>query len=319
MKKSLSFFLCVILILCMPLTCLADSEYVIDDIGIKITFPDNYYVFTRDTLPDDEKFVSLGISYDGLMSVFAAENIYLEAMDTDAFNNFVIICSDTEEANYFDLGVDGLYKAVMSEEERLESGGREIIDADLFEAGNVDYVKIYSKAEDSRMQYITVYNGKKYEFRFVDYNESLTGIDDEYPDSLVEAAIFEQPAQKETAPSDSSADKEKLPQAPSASPKEADGTYPHADGSLADCLVDILIFVVLGIIICTIPVVIFRFIFMRTRLRKRTAFVFSFIYAVLMSVAFYFFILHLDIDTVSTYLCVLPLLWSFVIYKIVKS
>ena len=210
-------------------------------------------------------------------------------------------------------------RSVLAQQAQSISTPGYIFDADLFEAGNVDYVKIFSKAEDSRMQYITVYNGKKYEFRFVDYNESLTGIDDEYPDSLVEAAIFEQPAQKETAPSDSSADKEKLPQAPSASPKEADGTYPHTDGSLADCLVDILIFVVLGIIICTIPVVIFRFIFMRTRLRKRMAFVFSFIYAVLMSVAFYFFILHLDIDTVGTYLCVLPLLWSFVIYKIVKS
>ncbi len=74
-----------------------NREYLVKEADMTVEIPDDMYVFTRDTAPDDENLKELGFSYDGLKSSFELASIYLEAVDSEDFSEILVIVEDSTD------------------------------------------------------------------------------------------------------------------------------------------------------------------------------------------------------------------------------
>ncbi len=311
MKKIISLLICLTFVLLSASLVYATDTYTIESEGIKISLPDTMYVFDRNTSPDDERIQNLGLTYDALMSSFNSQDIYLDAMDTDNFNEIVVIVQPTDETNYFELKSAELYNAVLSEEKNLKDQGREIVKSDLFEAGNVDFVMTVSMANDAQIQYTTVYNGKKIKIKFIDFNSELTSAESDGFEEIAESVIFTD------APNVSKEEKDVPKDDPITDVPIKDETKSN---EMVDKLGKVLIIILVAVIICTIPALIFRFVLSGGGIRSRGgAKAFAFFYSVLMALLYYYILTKHSELNLSIFISVIPLVWSFVIYKIVKK
>lgn len=316
MKRIFLFLLCALFVICAVPAQATNISYKVDSAGISIALPQEMYVFTRKVRPDDERIPALGLTYEALMASFESQDMYLEAMDTEAFNEIVVISEPTSDANYYELGYDGLYNAAIAEEKSLEAVGRKITSSDLFENNGIDFVKTVSVSNDCQVQYTTVYNGRKIKIRLIDFDGNVTQDEDETFESIVETVTFDAPPVAEPKK-----EPEKNSDAQAAASPEPEGGAPSSE-SAADARVDklarLLVVIAIAIIICTVPALLFRFVFAGGGMSAGGAGVFAFFYSAAMAVLFYYVIGRYPELGLSIYLCIIPLLWSFAIYKIVK-
>ncbi len=315
MKKTICILLCVLFSLFPILSFASATTYRAEGADLSITLPDNMYVFDRKVSPTDERITSLGLTYEGLIASFMSQDIYLDALDIDNFNEILVISEPTEDKNYSELTPDALYNAVLSEKEALSQSGRTVENADIFELGNVDFVKTTSKANDTHMQYTTVYNGQKIKVRLIDFDGNLTTAEAEAFEEIVETLAFdhapeavpiEEPAQDSSAKSDTS---------PST---DAPVSGIDLSGFPFGQLGKIALIIFTAIVICSLPALILRFVFLNGGMRKTGAKVFAFLYSAIMVVFFYYLVTKHKELNLSLFICLVPVVWSFVIYKIVK-
>ena len=78
MKK----FALLILLLWMPVVIKAE-EYDVQSANLKVIFPDDWYVFTRENVKDNEKLKELNVSEDYMNNFFVKNNAYFDALETD--------------------------------------------------------------------------------------------------------------------------------------------------------------------------------------------------------------------------------------------
>ncbi len=309
MKKIICALLAVIFSICSIISFASSTSYNADGADLTITLPDSMYVFDRSLSPDDERINALGLTFEGLMSSFTSQDIYLDALDTEAFNEIVVISEPTDDKNFFDLSADELYSAVIAEEGYISQSGRTIEKSDLFEVGDVDFIKTVSKSKDIFVQYTTVYNGKKVKIRLIDFDGNLTNDEAESFEEIVESVSFNTAPQKKSEPIKEATDDPK----PVPVTKE-----PSKEDELINSMWKILLIIAVSIIICTIPALVFRYVFTSGGIKSAGAKAFTLFYTIAMTFLFYFLITKHNELKLSLLLCLVPLLWSFVIYKIVK-
>lgn len=313
MKKIICAILSVVFSLLSVVSFASVTSHNAQGADLSISLPDSMYVFDRNVSPSDTRITSLGLTYEGLMSSFLSQDIYLDALDTEAFNEIVVISEPTDDKNFFDLTADGLYNAVINEENLLTQSGRTIENSDLFEAGGVDFVKTVSKSKDVFVQYTTVYNGKKVKIRLIDFDGNLTDDEAEGFEEIVETVSFNTEPQKEK--------KETPPIIATNQPTSdvsADIKEPSEKDALYNSIKKIFIVLLVAVAVCTIPALIFRYVFTSDGIKKAGAKAFTFFYTIAMTALFYFIITkHAELK-LSILICLVPVLWSFVIYKIVK-
>ncbi len=317
MKRIFVFLLCALFVISAVPAQATNISYKIDSVGISISLPQEMYVFTRQLRPDDERISALGLTYEALMSSFESQDIYLEAMDTEAFNEIVVISEPTADTNYYELGYDGLYNAAIAEEKALEAAGRKITSSDLFENNDIDFVKTVSVSNDCQVQYTTVYNGRKIKIRLIDFDGKVTEDEAESFETIVETVAFAAPPAIEP--------KNEEPENPqdaqvetSAPPQTATSSAESAADAGVDKLGKLLIIIAIAIVICTVPALLFRFVFAGGGMSRGGAKVFAFLYSAAMAALFYYAVTRYPELHLSIYLCIIPVLWSFAIYKIVK-
>ena len=313
MKKIFCILLAVLFSLFSSISFASATTFHVENAGLSITIPDNMYVFDRNTSPDDGRIPSLGLTYEGLMASFTAQDIYLDALDIDNLNEIVVICEPSDDKDFALLSPDELYNAVLSEENAITQSGRTIEDADIFEHGNFDFVKTISKANDTHMQYTTVHNGVKLKIRLIDFDGNLTKKESENFEEIVESIAFDAPLK---------AEENKETEEPLKTETMPDGNIPTADAPKKDMpygnLSKLAFIILAAIAVCTIPALVFRFVFAGGGIKKAGAKVFTFIYTLAMTFLFYYIVTkHQDLN-LSLLICLVPILWSFVVYKIVK-
>jgi len=317
MKKIICILICVLFSLFPLLSFASATTYRAEGADLSITLPDNMYVFDRKVSPTDERITALGLTYEGLIASFMSQDIYLDALDTDNFNEIIVISEPTDDKDFSDLTPDGLYKAVLAEEKSLSESGRTIEKSDLFELGNIDFVKTVSKANDTHMQYTTVYNGEKIKIRLIDFDSNLTFDEAESFETIVETITFDNPPAAVGEEKEPIQNDEPL----SVSSPIAAETI-TSDGNAEKLPYDkagkIALIIFIAIIICTIPALVFRFVFTNGGIKKGGAKVLAFFYTIAMMLLFYYIITKHKELNLSIMLCLVPLIWSFVVYKIVK-
>ena len=85
----------LLLIVLIPSMIMA-KEYYIKDINYKINIDENYMVFTRDNLENNEELKSLGITVDRMKTIMSNSNIYLDIIDKSSKKEILLVVPKKE-------------------------------------------------------------------------------------------------------------------------------------------------------------------------------------------------------------------------------
>lgn len=323
MKKIISLFVCLLIILSCTASFAAGVNYTVSPLNLTLTIPESMEVFTRNTSPDDGRFSAMGFGYDTMMESFKSQDIYLQAMSTDAGNQkeLVLICHSTDEEAYSD--VTSLYNAAMAEGSTLENQGKKVIAEDIFEHGGTDYIVVEYSDVFTKREYVTIQSGMKIRLRLTDYEGDITSDEEDFLENIVTSikipkAEKDEPQEKEVLPSDAEPATD-LPSETSANDEtSSDESTFGLSKEMKDKIIKILISIVALLLLITLPPFIMKLFLFRKGLSRSGAKVFAIIYCVLVAVLLMYLKDKKILTDIPLYMVLIPLLWSYVIYKIVK-
>ncbi len=103
-----SVLICCVLVACCVFSAGAlEDKYDIDELGMSLKIPKEYFVLTRETESTDEAFKELELDYDETMTAFSAANIYLRAVSEDEVLKITLTQTSDKNSeainNYSDL------------------------------------------------------------------------------------------------------------------------------------------------------------------------------------------------------------------------
>lgn len=180
MKKILMFV--AVLIAVIPVSVGAKS-YEIKDYNIKIYLSEDYDVFTRDNIDEDllDKYY---LTYDEYLSLLKQGNIYLDAINEDGEEIFIITGTDELEmnnlTNYSDEDIK-LFATTL-----LEDGLTQ--DYKVYKYNNITYIvtNYYDEEEDvSVVEYGTIVNSHFIKISLQVYDDYISDASIEDFDNIV--------------------------------------------------------------------------------------------------------------------------------------
>ena len=314
-KKLASFIILFILITSQ--TYASEKTYLIDDIGISITFDDGYTVFTRETEPDDENLVKFGLSYTSLVTSFTQNNIVLEAFGTGFTHEIVIYAEKDDSEPYLSMDSEALYHAATDARKEFEKNGKTVTKCDIEETENAVYTKIEAQTDDSNriIQYATVINNYKIKIELISYESKLEeSIISDFENKVGNIKIYSTVNDEEIGKSD--AEETISPIMPKIKKSANSSEKNNTDkGNGNDELQSTLIASCVILAVITLPVAVLRYIVIREHVPKKVSVFFSIWYVMITMAIVYF---AADNFEFKNYLCIIPAIWGFVIYKIMK-
>lgn len=191
-KKLLSLIMCVLLCVFGVLNASAASvTYSAGKTGITLSLPESMSVFTREISPDAGEISDiLGMTYENLMSKYQLENIYLEAINPDTFENIVVTSCASSEKNYYDMTQDELNAIVTKEKNAYMSTGS-VDSAELYKsASGTNFVKIAKNADSANLIYVTVYNGNRITIKYTNFSSEITSGQESGFKAVIDSAKF---------------------------------------------------------------------------------------------------------------------------------
>lgn len=114
MKKLITFFACLFLILSIPVKGMAAGRKSIEELDVSILLPDDMYVVTRDTPKHSQVWTKLGVSHEDFLQYMTEIDMYLYAMSEDF--SYEILVSGGWEAGLEEKADFDLYSVEELEE-----------------------------------------------------------------------------------------------------------------------------------------------------------------------------------------------------------
>ena len=155
MKK----FVLLIIMFVMPLMVLG-KEYTFDEIGVKITIDDDFYVFTRDNYQNNETLKELGITEDYMYNYFYNNKAYIDVVPKSfAYEIVVNVAIDnldmTNLSNYPDGMIGDLSKEILKKMPTAKcsiynNGKYKFLNISFFDSASGTYIYRYYTIFDNR-------------------------------------------------------------------------------------------------------------------------------------------------------------------------
>ena len=154
MKK---FLILALMLFLMPFTVKAE-EYDVKSANMKITFPNEWYVFTRENVEDNKDLENLKIDADYMNKFFNANSAYIDAIKS----NLEFVLRTTDNVDYESLSD---YPEAKINEIAQDMGAINKTDDYKVYANKYKYVLLNSKSGDYYITiYATVINSRWYTF-----------------------------------------------------------------------------------------------------------------------------------------------------------
>lgn len=97
--SCVSVLVCIVLMMLSVLPAVAlDNKYEMDELGMSIKIPKEYYVITRESTEQDAVFADLGLDYNDTMTAFSAADIYLQAISEDRLLKVTLSMNSNENS-----------------------------------------------------------------------------------------------------------------------------------------------------------------------------------------------------------------------------
>ena len=198
-KRHIVLCICCILsaMLALPMAAAAadTTEYTIDDLGITLSIPSEYYVFTRDMPSDHPNLIAYGLTRDDLLSILIETDTYLSAFDKDVTGEISITMSDNP-LNDFNTMSDTMLEAFAAAFPSVyKSGGMTVTKYGVYRQARTKFVLLYFYEETNvpttySAQYLTIYNGKSIYLTYHSYTGEFSNTAALMLKGIVDSIVF---------------------------------------------------------------------------------------------------------------------------------
>lgn len=138
--------------------------YQVNDIKLKINFDEDFIVFTRDNLNDNQALMDLGVSQEYMIDNMNSNNIYLDVIKEDMSYEFLVVSQDrlllfedlkTADVKTLTVLEDELTKQTNSSVVSVSEGNNVYVKLDYYDNNTGNYI----------VNYYTVVNHRGYNFQ----------------------------------------------------------------------------------------------------------------------------------------------------------
>lgn len=346
MKKFFALILTLALLFTLPTAAYAAASgttYRLDELGLRIDIPSDYYTFTRDIDDGDPSLDALGLNKQDLLDSMESSNIYLDAWDA-ATNCEVVVTMTESTVNDFNLAgdaeLDALADAFPSEYEKI---GVTVEKIELYQHDQAKFFKLYINQDHPNgsgkiygLQFYTVYNYKAINVTLQSFSGQIDPDGESTITSIVNTVRFDTPtppAAESTPPAGQDAPESTPPvhheEAPESTPPvhheqtpaitppvRHEDTSSSSDSGLKNIVISFLVNLALTVVIYSVPIIIYRYAIARQPIEKKRALKITIIYGViaLIVMSCLLYVLH-----GNAFAGVSILFWSWVNYMVLTS
>ena len=178
MRKLFAFFVSLLLAGSLVLSVQAASEeFAVSEMGLSLSIPSEYLVFTRDMDKNDPAFADFGITKEALMEQFAAGHIYLNAVLPDGNEEIVVTMEENMISEFNGLGETALLMLASTLKDGYEEYGISVSSYDVYHHAQLEFIRIYFNTTDKStygLQYYTIYGGQAMNFTMRSYDGPIS-------------------------------------------------------------------------------------------------------------------------------------------------
>lgn len=173
----------------------ASNTYDLDDLGLQVTIPNGYLVFTRDISADDAILGDFGIAKSDLIDQFESGNVYLNAV-SDTYSEEIVVTMTENDVVNFNLFSDTeleLIASIVAEE--YKSNDIKISECELYQHPQAKFVRLYVADTNETvhsLQYYTVYDNKAISFALRSSVGSLSSEQETVIQTIVDSVVFDE-------------------------------------------------------------------------------------------------------------------------------
>lgn len=198
MNRLIKIFLCcmMILALAIPACAAGTDEYYLEELGMSVSVPSDFDVFTREAGDDDSNIDKYGIEKNELADLMKDTNIYLCAWGTNINKEMFISMTDSLSEDYNRLSDFTLSTIASSLDSALASAGVTVTETEIYKHGQIKFIKLYSNhvfedLEVYSLQYGTSYDGKNITISMNSYLGQFTPELEAELQSIVDSIVFD--------------------------------------------------------------------------------------------------------------------------------
>ena len=208
MKKLLILVILAAMLCSISIPASAASDtYQLSDLGLEISIPTKYRVFTRDLPENSPVFSELGTTKADMLVLFYAESIYLDAL-TPAIDEEIVITMTPNDVSDMSSIIDGLLTLTAERiKDKFLEMGREVSQYDIYQSGSVKYIRLYyteTATDIHSLQYFTVIGYKAINITMHSYKGSLTAQQEATIKNVVDSVRFQKASSGTVSGSDTS-------------------------------------------------------------------------------------------------------------------
>lgn len=199
MKKMCVLVLSAILVftVCfsMPVAA-ASNQYVLSELGLTVTIPEDYTAITRDTPESDPIFAILGMTKADIVNQFEESNIYLNAISYYSNEEIVITMDENTIDNLSSLKDSALNVVASMLVDECAKYGMNITYYVIYHHAQAKFIKLYftdAAKTVHGLQYYTVCDGKAMNFTIRSYAGSISAEQENAIQSTVDSVLFDDP------------------------------------------------------------------------------------------------------------------------------
>lgn len=327
MKKVMFPVLFLLILFALIPGSLAAAEtttYYLDELEMSIDIPADLIVFTRDTAPDDPNLVLYDIDWETLLGHYKSNDIYLNVVSENLSYEIIITMQPgVEYGEWYDLSEysdDELFEISSELIASYADVGVIVKDWEPYNHLQAKFLKVHAEMNDENgmlylLQYNTLINKKFISINLRSYDEDIILDMDGALTMMVDSISF---TGQELAAQVAASDQEDNSDYSLAEGMKEEMLFPAdaSNGMLAGAIIfDLLI----TILICTAPVIIYRYVIRKEPLPHKKALVLTIIFGVIAMIIFLFiaFLLYTLYGDIGDYkISGAIFLWSFVNYAI---
>lgn len=188
---------CVILfLLTIPAYAAGTKEYILDEIGMTVSMPSDYVVFSRDINANDPNLSAYGLTKDGITSLMSERNIYLNGWDADVNQEIIITMIDSPLVDFNLYSDTTLSIMATSLESEYENFGVTLTKSEIYHHTQAKFLKMNISQPNGGstmygLQYHTVYADKAINITMQSYSGQITATQEAVIKSIVDSVEFD--------------------------------------------------------------------------------------------------------------------------------
>lgn len=170
------------------------DTYTLDEIGVEISFPSDFDVFTRNMSNNSPALLDYGLTAEEVNEILISGNIFLDAYSADGTKEIAVsmIGSTISDFNVWNDNILNFMVSAWTEE--FEKAGTIIDKYDIHHNGSMTFVRLWKRSSGDPnlhgLQYYTTYNYQAINITMQSYNGQITAADEKQMLEIVNRAVF---------------------------------------------------------------------------------------------------------------------------------